>query len=294
MKMWIALRPVALGPVDSRSYIYALPIRSANDLPGDFDFPDDLREFSHGVFLPRAEPDWLGRTPYAPRVVLLSEDSLVIFAHPASGEATHIIPFRELQFVEHGHFLLVGWISFVSSQGVRELNFNTRTSPPVEELLSMLSKQCARPFNILDNLPCVSFGGALDIKFQNAELAALDRDERVLIRFFNPTREKRRRVWGLFPIESHEPADYLAVTNRRVLWITERNRNAYARYGSIVRSAPLGNIIDVSVDGAGPECCVVCRFKGGASWDLMLPADQSGAAAAFADRALSVISLLLK
>jgi DNA-binding transcriptional LysR family regulator len=46
MKMWIVLRPVVLGPVDSRSYIFALPIRSASELPGDF--------ISHGVLLPRA------------------------------------------------------------------------------------------------------------------------------------------------------------------------------------------------------------------------------------------------
>ncbi len=169
MKLWMALRPVAQAPVDSRSYIFALPIRSADDLPGDFDFPDDLRQFSHGVFLPRAEPDWFGRRAYPPRVVLLSQDSLVIAAHPTSGEATRIIPFRELQFVEYGHFLLMGWISFVSSQGIQELPFNTRTSPPVEEFLSMLSKQCAPSFDRVDDSPCVSFGGALDIKFQNAE-----------------------------------------------------------------------------------------------------------------------------
>ncbi len=54
---------------------------------------------------------------------------------------------------------------------------------------------------------------------------ALDRDERVLNRFFNPAREKSHRVWGIFPAESHVPGDYLAVTNRRLLWITERNQN---------------------------------------------------------------------
>jgi hypothetical protein len=289
MKLWMALRPVAHEPVDSRSYIYALPIRSADDLPGDFDFPDDLRQFSYGVFLPRAEPDWLGRRAYPPRVALLSEDSLVIVAHPASGEATHVIPFRELQFVEYGHFLLIGWISLVSLHGVRELPFNTRTLPPVEEFLGMLSKQCAPPFD-LHGSPCLSFGGDLDIKFQNAELAALGRDERVLHRFFNPTREKRYRVWGLFPVESHEPGDYLAVTNRRLLWITERSRNSYARYGSIARSAPLGNVADIAVDRAGCGCRVVCRFKDGASWNVALPADQWDAAAAFTGSGRNLLS----
>jgi hypothetical protein len=287
--MWMAPRPGAPGSVDSRSYIFALPIRSANDLPGDFNFPDDLGELSHGVFLPRAEPDWRGRRAYPPRVALLSEDSLVIVAHPASGEAVCSIPFRELQFVEYGHFLLIGWMAFVSSQGRRELPFNTRTCPPMEEFLSKLSKQCAPPLDLVDGSPCSSFGGALDIKFQNAELAALDRDERVLIRFFNPTRETERRAWGLFPVDSHQPGDYLAITNRRLLWITERNRDRYARYGSIVKWAVLGNVADLLVEGAGRSCRLVCRFKSGASWDVPLPADQSDAAAAFASKAVSVI-----
>lgn len=293
MKMWIALRSVVVESADSRSYIFAFPIRSANDLPGDFAFPEDFRQFSYGVFLPRAEADWFGRRAYPPRVVLLSQDSLVIVAHPASGESTHIIPIRELECVEYGHFLLLGWISFVSSKGIRELPFNTRTSRPVEDLLSTLSKQCAPPFDRLNARysACVSFGGALDIKFRNAELAALECDEWVWARFFNPTREKRYRVWGLFRVESHEPGDYLAVTNRRLLWITERNRDCYERYGSILRSAPLGNVADVSVDHVGRNCRVVFRLRSGTSWCVLLPADQSGAGTAFADRALSVISL---
>jgi hypothetical protein len=287
----MALRPGALGSVDSRSYIFALPIRSANDLPGDFNFPDDLGEFSHGVFLPRAEPDWRGRRAYPPRVALLSHDSLVVVAHPSSGEATYAILFRDLQFIEYGHFLLVGWIAFVSSEGRRELPFNTRTSPPIEEFLSLLSKECAPVGDILGGSSCVSFGDALDIKFQNAEQAALDRDERVLTRFFNPTREKPRRGWGLFRVDSHEPGDYLAITNRRLLWITERNRDSYARYGSLVRWAAVRNVVDVSVDSSGQNCRIFCRFKSGASWDVRLPVDQSDAAAAFARQASSVMWL---
>ncbi len=39
--------------------------------------------------------------------------------------------------------------------------------------------------------PCVSFGKALDIKFQDAERAALERDEQISVRFYGPSYEKQ-------------------------------------------------------------------------------------------------------
>jgi len=138
--------------------------------------------------------------------------------------------------------------------------------------------------------PCISFGKALDIKFQDAERAALERGEQVLARFFSPSYEKKYRAWGLFPVDSREDGDYIAVTNRRLFWITERNQNCPEHDGSILRYAPLGNVVDVSVHHTGRNWGVICRLKSGTSWCVPLPAGQSGDAAAFADRALSVVN----
>jgi hypothetical protein len=291
VKLCIAPRPTVAGPVDSTAYIFAFTIHSPNDLPADFDLPGNLHEFTYGVFLPRAEADWFGRIAYPPRVVLLSQTSLVIAAHPASGELSQIIPLRQLQFVEYGHCLLLGWISFASSNGVRELRFNTRTSRPVEGLLDQLSKQYAPCVNsrLADRADCLSFGEPLDIKFRNAEASALYSDERILTRLFHPVREIRHRSWGLFPVESHEPSDYLAVTNRRFLWITDRNRGAYERYGSILKSAPLDSVIHVSSDHSVGSYSVVCQFKDAASWCIPLPTDRSDGGAAFVERARSLL-----
>lgn len=136
---------------------------------------------------------------------------------------------------------------------------------------------------------CASFGKALDIKFQHAERTALERDEQVLARFFSPSREKTYRAWEPFPVESSEPGDYLAITNRRLLWITERTPNGHERDGSILRSAPLGSVVDVSIHHTGRNWGVISRLKGGISWCVPLPLERSGDAAAFAQRALSVV-----
>ena len=138
--------------------------------------------------------------------------------------------------------------------------------------------------------PCMSFGKALDIKFQDAERAALERDEQILARFYSPSYEKQYGAWGLFSEESCEAGDYIAVTNLRLFWITKRSQDTPQLDGSTLRYAPLGNVVDVSVHHTGRNWGGICRIKGGTSWCVPLPAEQSGNAAAFATRALSVIT----
>jgi len=139
---------------------------------------------------------------------------------------------------------------------------------------------------------CMSFGKALDIKFQDAERAALERDEQILARFYSPSYEKQYGVWGLFSEESCEAGDYIAVTNLRLFWITRRSQNTPQLDGSTLRYAPLANVVDISVHHTGRNWGVICRIKGGTSWCVPLPGEQSGDAVAFAARALSVVDSL--
>lgn len=280
--------------VDSRFYIIALALRSKADVPEDFDLPDDLADFSSAVFLPGLKAGWFERRLDPPRIVLLSKDCLAIVAHPTSSEAPNRIPLRNLQFIEYGHLLLVGWISFAAAKGTHVLPFNTRTNGPVEQFLTDLTNRLAQ--KVVDggqNNDFASVGSELDIKFQNAELRALIRDERVLVRFFSPTRQTRSRAWGILPIQSHDPADYMAVTNRRLLWITERNRGCYDPYGSILRSAPLGNVVDLSVHHTGRNGGIVCRLGNGASWCIPLATDRVDDGMAFVDHARARIGSLI-
>ncbi len=62
--------------IDSRDYIVALELRSPDDWPADFVLPPTLAGFETGLFLPRADPDWFGRSSYPPRVLLLKGSAL--------------------------------------------------------------------------------------------------------------------------------------------------------------------------------------------------------------------------
>jgi len=276
-------------PADSRLYIITLPLQSRKEIPEDFELPNNV-EFSFGVFLPGEDGSWFETGPYPPRIVLASPNALTIVSHPASGEPIQVIPLREIQFIEYAHMLLVGWISFASAQGSPTLPFNTRTNGPVEDFLRELTNGYAPAVDWPAPNDCAHFGSGLDLKFRNAEIGALIPYERVLVRFFNATRQTRSRAWGILPIQSHDPADYLGLTNRRLLWMTERNRTYYDPYGVVQRSAPIANLIEVSIHHTGRNCGVLCRFVNGGSWCIPLPSDQFDAGASFVDRTSAVIA----
>lgn len=288
MSMWLILPPIVYGRVDSCGCIFSFALRRTRDLPEDFRLPPDLREFSFGVFLPQFEGE-VGQPPHPPRAILLTKSSLVVASHVSSGDPCQIIPLRDLEYVEYGHCLLQGWISFSATGRVRGFPFNTRTSLPVEELLRELTVAWTPANHDSRDSRDASFGQELDLKFVNAKSAALYPGERVLARFFCQTRSMHLRAWRTFPTHCHEPGDYLAITQRRILWITDRNRGCYERYASILRLAALTNLTEVFVHNSGRNSGIICRLRGGNRWCIPLPAEAADSAFAFADQALSII-----
>jgi hypothetical protein len=98
--------------IDSRHYILAFELRSAGDCPPDFKLPASLAGFDTGVFLPRDDPDWFGRSSYPPRLLLLKGRMLYIVAHPSARDAPALCEMGQISSVESGHMLLKGWLRF--------------------------------------------------------------------------------------------------------------------------------------------------------------------------------------
>ena len=98
--------------VDSRDYIFPLEILNIREVPADFCLPVEWTRFEAGLFLPRDCPDWLGRSAYPARILLLSRDKLFALPHPTTREAPAVCGLKEISFVESGQKLLRGWMSF--------------------------------------------------------------------------------------------------------------------------------------------------------------------------------------
>jgi len=237
---------MTLPATDSRHYIVILELRSAEDCPPDFELPDSLAGFDAGLFLPG--------DAWPPRVLLLERGALTIVSHPSSAEPVHRWDMRQISSVESGHMLLKGWLRFTGSGFDYTVRYNTRGLPAVGRFMARFRSAFLRGARVRDARE-VQIGERLDIKFANALEAELDAAETLCRQFFQPPEvSKRRRL----------PGDLLALTDRRLLWITDRENGFRSRYGSIASYAPLDAVSHIALAPDGLQV----DLNGSARWQV--------------------------
>ncbi len=99
----------------------------------------------------------------------------------------------------------------------------------------------------------ISCGAPLELKFACAEADELDPDESILIRFFQShVRTVHRHHW-FFHRDSWLPADYLGVTTRRLLSLTDRHNERREIGGIISRHCAIARVTRVIIERRGPD-----------------------------------------
>jgi hypothetical protein len=264
--------------IDSRDYIVALELSLTNDCPPDFELPATVAGFETGLFLPRGDRDWFGRPSYPPRVLLLKRRTLYIISHPSAGEQTRQCAMDQITSVESGHMLLKGWLRFTGLGFDYTVRYNTRGFQSVFQFMHRFRHEL---------LPSAGSRGSpqsiigLDIKFGNALTGELDSGETVLVQVFRPPSEVRSCSW-LLPRSHWISGDLLALTSRRLLWITDRERGSYSRYGSIASFAPFGAVLGIgSTSGRGGQILKV-DLNDGSTWQIPISPENLRVAEEFA------------
>jgi hypothetical protein len=99
-------------------------------------------------------------------------------------------------------------------------------------------------------VPELQLGASLDIKFSNTLCQELDRGEKAATQVFLPPKKliSNRRF---IPRRHWLAGDLLALTVRRLIWITDRDRGSYSTYGSIAHYAPLRAVAGMEVRANG-------------------------------------------
>jgi hypothetical protein len=262
--------------IDSRQYIVALDLHSTDDCPPDFELPSSAAGFDGGLFLPRADPDWFGRSSYPPRILLLNGNALHVVSHPSAGEAPGRWELDQISWVESGHMLLKGWLRFAGSGFDCTVRYNTRGFPPVCRFMQRFRAKLlrgARPQGTsqVDSGAGRQVGGRLDIKFTNALAGELDSAETVLMQVFQPP-EVRSGRWRLSR-RRWIAGDLLALTDSRLLWITDRDRGSYSRFGSVVSYAPFDAVLSIGLASDRGKDLLKVDLKGGFAWQLPMASE---------------------
>lgn len=253
--------------MDSRSYKFLFPIKTPGDIPPDFDSHVRAQTFEAGVFLPQDDPDWFGRLDYPARILLLQEDGLFVASHPTAGEQPIYIALSELQELEMGRILLLGWLTFRFGKSICHLPYNTRASTPMEELMTQLRhKWLIRHASTLQNSE-QDFGEALDIKFRNMRLRELDKEEEILLQFFEASREILTRFL-FFRLQNWKAGDLVALTPNCVVWITDRYQGRREFCGGVAHYAPLSALRGITFPGPSSSPTMDLSFANSVTWTI--------------------------
>lgn len=278
--------------MDSRDYISAFLINAVADVPGDFESLPEIPDLIAGLFLPQSELDWLRRRAHPARVLLLTSGALWVIPHSQSKDQRLRIPLRDLQILECGRILLLGWIGLRWGDLQQRLSYNRRGSPAVEKFLTRLKARWLTDTGNQTKIEAPShgdYGAVLTGKFKHAlATEMIDDVERPLIRFFHPSIRRVRRRF--FRYETWSAGDLIAVSQRRVLWITERRATMFEPYGTVSYSAPLAELLDV-------DCCPVerglqlrVRLRSGQSWQFPFENSDEADAQSFAHAIRTALS----
>jgi hypothetical protein len=270
---------MARPATDSRHYILAFELHSMDDCPRDFELPASLAGFDTGLFLPRDDPDWFGRSAYPPRILLLRGDALHVVTHPSAEEPPCRCPLERISAVESGHMLLNGWLRFTGPGFDCTVRYNTRGFPAVFHFMSRF-RSALLPGAHFRGTPGVHCGDGLDIKFGNALAGELDFAETVLAQIFRPPGDLPSRNW-LAPRPRRVAGDLLALTDRRLLWITDRDRGFYSRYGSIASYAPIDALRAVELRPARTSQVLFVDLNGDCHWQIPIAPENCGEVSGF-------------
>jgi len=119
-----------------------------------------------------------------------------------------------------------------------------------------------------------------DVKFSRAGDYELDEGERVERTFLSLPKNSRERR-GLMQREVWLPGDLLIGTDRRWIWITDRDKGFCDRFGRIIRSVRRRDERAISFRRDPNESVLVLDFCN-AQWIVPITAELEEAAAAFA------------
>jgi hypothetical protein len=276
---------VFAADADSRDYAVAFSIASPDDVPPDFDYPieDGIRA---GVFLPRDDPDWLGRSSYPPRLLLLYPEFVLLLSHPARGRAVERIPLRDIVSVESSRALLAGAIRIGACDRVTEVRYNRRTAGPIESWLAALRDSLLDPPQ-----PCTHCSGTIGgvgLKLLNAHAAELGPRETVSECWFSPSGKRNLRRW-LRARRTVEPGNLAIMTGSRIVWISDEVSGAFERYGYTARYAPLREIDSVALLERRDRRLLQVSFQRCGAWHIPVPAVSVESARRFAFAAARIL-----
>ena len=272
----------------TQQYSHAYLIQRPDHLPTDFPVNADFAKLICGLFLPSRRRGKFGVASCPARILLLFPDSVAVVAHPSTGSPRADIQIDDIVVIEQRRLLLDASISIRASDVVQEWPYDVHEEGFVGEFLSHLRHLFLTNQPAERTLGRSVFGEPLDHKFGCGESDHVDRSEALTARFFSAPSTMIRKRW-LVRTNVLVPGEYLALTSRRILWLSDQIDDNYEPRGIMSRFAPLRQVAEINVGNQNGTCEIVLTLFCGIHWRLPIQADFYGEAKSFAKQAYRLL-----
>ncbi len=271
--------------VDSRAYAFAYVIRSPQDIPADFAGVVAPR-FSIGLFLPQELAGRFHTARYAARVLLFVEDEVLLYTHPSAKAGVVVIPMARVLVMETERFLLDCRARFVLAGAEHEIRYSARDDKFASEFLECLRLRFLGQEPAAMTHRAAHLGDPLDLAFRNFSRREQMPDEVLWARLFIASQRQTGTRW-LGASVSWTPSDYVALTNYRLLWMTNRRGKYRQQFGVRCSYCALARITGVRVeDNAELNISIADKL----TWRIHVPAAHQAAAGTFAEQATRLLA----
>ncbi len=271
--------------VDSRAYSFAFVIRSPQDVPADFAAMVEPR-FSIGLFLPQELAGRFNTPAYEARVLLFVEDGILLYTHPSSKVPVLVIPMASILVMETERFLLDCRARFVLAGAAYEVPYSARDDQFANEFLGWLRARFLGRQPAAAPERAARLGDPLDLAFRNFSRREKMPDEILYARLFIASRRQAGKPW-LGRSESWTPSDYVALTNCRLLWMTNRRGKYRQPFGVRCSYCEVAKASSVTVEDDG---ALRISIADKLTWQIHVPAAHADAARTFAGQATRLLA----
>lgn len=262
-------------------YEHAYLINTRDHVPTDFPVEADFERLICGLFLPPRHPGRLNKSAHSARIVLLFDDKVAVVPHPATESSPAEVRLDQILAVEHRRVFPDATITVRTPDNAQEWSYDLHAEGLVGEFLFQLRQILLTDEQTEGRTSRATFGEPLDHKFGCGESDNLDRSEPLIARFFSAPTTLIRKKW-LLKTKTTVPGEYLALTSRRALWLSDQIDDSYEPRGIMSRFAPLRQVADIDVRSQDGTCEIVLTLFGGIHWRLPIQADFHGEAESFA------------
>jgi hypothetical protein len=244
----------------------------------------DFDRVVSGIFLPQDQSGRFSKSRYPARILVLLPNVLVVATHPSSGEPEIRIRTDDIVAIESRRILLDGRLTVDTAESSHRWRYNTRDGRHLDEMLFHLRQLTMPEQDACQKVGSFVFGSPLDLKFAAAESSELDPGERVLVKFFSPPRQLIDKRWFL-ETHSWQSGDYVGLTSRRILWITDNTDRRRSLYGTTSTYAALRRLSEIRITHRDKVEELVVALKGQQSWRIRIPEELHEQARSFVNEA---------